>query len=91
VFRYSSDDVDVVVVVSAIRHSTALHLLQAGVDLTVIAMWLGHESPATTHRYIEANLTMKEQTLSKLEGIPAPKQARRWKPDDRLLAFLNTL
>jgi len=88
VFRYSSDDVDVVVV-SAIRHSTALHLLQAGV--TVIAMWLGHESPATTHRYIEANLTMKEQTLSKLEGIPAPKQARRWKPDDRLLAFLNTL
>ena len=87
-FRYSSDDVDVVVV-SAIRHSTALHLLQAGV--TVIAMWLSHESPATTHRYIEANLTMKEQTLSKLEGIPAPKQARRWKPDDRLLAFLNTL
>jgi site-specific recombinase XerD len=72
-----------------IRHSTALHLLQAGVDLTVIAMWLGHESPATTHRYIEANLEMKERALSKLEGIP-PK-TRRWKPDDRLLAFLDTL
>jgi len=72
-----------------IRHSTALHLLQAGVDLTVIAMWLGHESPATTHRYIEANLTMKEQTLNKLEGISA--KGRRWKADDRLLAFLATL
>jgi integrase/recombinase XerD len=72
-----------------IRHSTALHLLQAGVDMTVIAMWLGHESPATTHLYIEANLAMKEQTLSKLQEIPAPR--RRWKPSDRLLAFLETL
>jgi integrase/recombinase XerD len=72
-----------------IRHSTALHLLQAGVDMTVIAMWLGHESPATTHLYIEANLAMKEQTLSKLQEIPAPR--RRWKPSDRLLAFLDAL
>ena len=72
-----------------IRHSTALHLLQAGVDITVIAMWLGHESPATTHLYIEANLAMKERTLSRLREIPAPR--RRWKPSDRLLAFLDAL
>jgi integrase/recombinase XerD len=37
-----------------LRHTTAMHLLQAGVDLTVIALWLGHESPTTTHRYVEA-------------------------------------
>jgi site-specific recombinase XerD len=42
-----------------IRHTTAMHLLQAGVDISVIALWLGHESPVTTHHYIEADLTMK--------------------------------
>lgn len=44
-----------------LRHTTAMHLLQAGVDITVIALWLGHESPVTTHGYIEADLTMKEK------------------------------
>lgn len=42
-----------------IRHTTAMHLLQSGVDITVIALWLGHEDPATTHLYVEADLTMK--------------------------------
>jgi integrase/recombinase XerD len=44
----------------SIRHSTAMHLLQSGVDLAVIALWLGHEDPATTHMYVEADLAMKE-------------------------------
>ncbi len=44
-----------------IRHTTAMHLLQAGVDISVIALWLGHESPLTTHHYVEADLAMKER------------------------------
>jgi site-specific recombinase XerD len=61
-----------------IRHSTGTHLLQSGVDLSVIALWLGHESPATTHMYVEANLAMKEHALNalyltvKTRGIDRP-------------------
>jgi site-specific recombinase XerD len=73
----------------AVRHTTAMHLLQSGVDISVIALWLGHESPATTHQYVEANLAMKEEALSKLEGIPLPRL--RFQPDDALLAFLEQL
>ena len=54
-----------------IRHTTAMHLLQSGVDITVIALWLGHESPATTHMYLEADLSMKERTLNRLQPIGA--------------------
>lgn len=43
-----------------------MHLLQSGVDITVIAFWLGHESPATTHMYLEADLSMKQRTLDRL-------------------------
>ncbi|RRY15656.1 integrase [Brucella anthropi] len=50
-----------------IRHTTAMHLLQSGVDITIIALWLGHEDTATTHMYVEADLTMKEQALMKLQ------------------------
>jgi site-specific recombinase XerD len=46
-----------------LRHTCALHLLQSGVDITVIALWLGHESIQTTHGYIEADLAIKEQAL----------------------------
>ena len=56
-----------------VRHATAMHLLQAGVDLSVVALWLGHESTATTHMYVEADLTMKERALkcpSEPQGIP---------------------
>ena len=58
-----------------IRHTTAMHLLQSGVDITLIALWLGHESPATTHIYVEADLKMKEAAL-KLLTPPALKQVR---------------
>ena len=51
-----------------IRHSTAMHLLQSGVDITVIALWLGHESPVTTHGYIEADMSMKEKAMQSLEA-----------------------
>jgi site-specific recombinase XerD len=72
-----------------LRHTTAMHLLQSGVDITVIALWLGHESPTTTHRYMEADLAMKERALAKLSG-PTVTGAR-FRPSDRLIAFLETL
>ncbi len=71
------------------RHSTAMHLLQSGVDITVIALWLGHESPATTHLYIEADLAMKERALKKLRD-PSTKSTR-YRPSKGLLAFLEGL
>lgn len=46
-----------------IRHTTAMHLLQSGAGITVIALWLCHEDTATTHMYVEADLTVKEQAL----------------------------
>jgi site-specific recombinase XerD len=73
-----------------IRHTTAMHLLQSGVDITVIALWLGHESPATTHLYVEADLSMKERALKKLQE-PSTKEFHRYKPTDKLLEFLDAL
>lgn len=72
-----------------IRHTTAMHLLQAGVDISVIALWLGHESPATTHYYVEADLTMKERALAKLHEPDVKIQ--RYRAPDSLLDFLKTL
>lgn len=71
------------------RHTTAMHLLQSGVDLAVIALWLGHESPTTTHLYVEADLGMKQRALEKLQ--PPKSKGVRYRPDDRLLAFLDGL
>ncbi|WP_337264906.1 MULTISPECIES: tyrosine-type recombinase/integrase [unclassified Serratia (in: enterobacteria)] len=51
-----------------LRHTTAMHLLQSGVSFNLIALWLGHESANTTHRYVEANLQMKEEVLSRLDA-----------------------
>ncbi len=72
-----------------LRHSTAMHLLQSGVDIAVIALWLGHESLATTHQYVEADLAMKERALQKLQ--PPSSQQLRFQASDRLLAFLDSL
>jgi integrase/recombinase XerD len=72
-----------------IRHSTAMHLLQSGVDPAVIALWLGHESVETTHGYVEADLTMMEHAMGKL--APAGSSPRRFRAADDLLAFLATL
>ena len=66
-----------------------MHMLQSGVDITVIAMWLGHEGIGTTHRYIEADLAMKEKALSKLTDLP--KQRRWYQASDKLLDFLESL
>lgn len=72
-----------------IRHTTAMHLLQAGVDISVIALWLGHESPSTTHMYVEADLAMKESALARLQEPDA--QTPRYQAPDALLQFLKTL
>lgn len=72
-----------------LRHTTAMHLLQAGVDITAIALWLGHESPLTTHQYLEADLEMKKKTLNRLSQ-PKGKPAT-FKPREELLAFLDRL
>jgi site-specific recombinase XerD len=72
-----------------LRHTTAMHLLQSGVDLAVIALWLGHEDPATTHLYIEADLAMKEAALRRVQD-PSPRPPR-YRATDPLLAFLDSL
>lgn len=61
-----------------IRHTTAMHLLQSEIAFNVIALWLGHESPNTTHRYVEADLTMKENALARLEEPNT--NMRRYRP-----------
>lgn len=72
-----------------LRHSTAMALLQSGVDIAVIALWLGHESIQTTNEYLHANIALKENALAKLQ--PVGKKFRRFKADDSLLKFLATL
>jgi len=72
-----------------IRHGTAMALLQSGVDIAVIALWLGHESIETTNVYVHANLAMKEKALAKV--APIGTRFRRFRANDRLLAFLESL
>ena len=66
-----------------------MELLQAGVDGAVIALWLGHESVETTQTYLHAHLALKEATLAKLKYEGAKRT--RFRPNDRLLAFLEAL
>ena len=72
-----------------IRHTTAMHLLQSGVDLSVIAMWLGHESTQTTHQYLDADLESKKRALAYLETPRVGKSSRPREND--IVQFLNGL
>jgi site-specific recombinase XerD len=72
-----------------LRHTTAMDLLQEGVDQSVIALWLGHESIETTQIYLDADLALKEKVLNKT--TPPGGTPGRYRPDDRLLAFLKGL
>ena len=77
------------VTVHRLRHTMAMDLLQSGVDRSVIALWLGHESVETTQIYFEATLAIKEQALAKT--TPMKGKPGRFQPGDRLLTFLNGL
>ena len=72
-----------------LRHSTAMELLQHGVDQSVIALWLGHESVETTQIYLHADMRLKEKALSRIAAPEA--NPGRYRPDDQLLAFLEAL
>jgi site-specific recombinase XerD len=72
-----------------IRHTTAMHLLQSGVDLSVIALWLGHEDVSTTHRYLEADIATKERALKRV-AEPETRDLR-YTPRGGLLDFLEGL
>lgn len=72
-----------------LRHSAAMELLQNGVDRTVIAHWLGHESVETTQLYVHANIEMKERAMARTRPVSVPTE--RYQPDDQLLAFPEAL
>jgi integrase/recombinase XerD len=72
-----------------LRHTAAMELLQAGVDRSLIALWLGHESVETTQIYLDADLALKEKVLAKTTPIKAKRE--RYRPDDELLSFLKNL
>lgn len=72
-----------------LRHTNAMGLLHAGVDTTVIALWLGHADVRSTNAYLHADLAIKERALAKVQPIDIPHG--RYRPPDRLLAFLEAL
>jgi len=73
-----------------LRHSAAMELLQAGVDCSVIALWLGHESVQTTQMYLHAHMALKEAALAKVTPV-GTGDSIRFEPGDSLLQFLSTL
>ncbi len=72
-----------------LRHTTAMDLLQEGVEQRALALWLGHESVETTQMYLDANLELKQEVLDKT--TPPTGKPGRYRPDDKLLAFLKGL
>jgi integrase len=72
-----------------LRHTAAMDLLRRGVDLTVIALWLGHESIETTQIYLHADMRLKERALGHAD--PSGATPTRFRPSDDLLAFLQSL
>lgn len=77
------------VTMHVLRHSAAMRLLQAGIDTSVIALWLGHEQIETTQIYLHADLEIKERALAKT--APIETKPGRFRPSDKLLAFLEAL
>ncbi len=73
-----------------IRHTTATHLLHAGVDINTIRAWLGHVSINTTNIYVEVDLEMKAKALACCEVVDK-KSKKRWKDDKNLMNFLDSL
>lgn len=73
----------------ALRHTTAMEMLQAGIDCSIIAMWLGHESIETTQMYLHADLEIKEKAIAKT--APLNTSTNRYRPHDALIAFLKGL
>src|SRR5581483_7017751 len=71
-----------------LRHGAAMALLRRGVDLSVIALWLGHESTETTQIYLHADMQLKEKALARISPLNAV--ATRFRPTDSLLAFLES-
>ena len=72
-----------------LRHSAAMALLHAGVDTSVIALWLGQEDPGSTQAYLHADMTIKENALARVR--PPTTSPGRYRPPDTLLAFLDNL
>ena len=73
------------------RHTTATHLLRAGVDINTIRAWLGHVSIDTTNVYAEVDLETKAQMLAASSFGPSPAPTRRWRDDPSLMQFLRSL
>jgi len=74
-----------------IRHTTAMHLLQSGVDVNVIRSWLGHASITTTNHYVEIDLEMKAQALKTCEVTGDPSIGKRWRSSPEILTWLDSL
>jgi hypothetical protein len=72
-----------------LRHAAAMDLLHQGIDRSVISLWLGHESIETTQMYLDADLELKQRVLDTV--VPPNGKPGRYRPDDKLLAFLNSL
>lgn len=72
-----------------LRHTAAIRLLHAGIDTSVIALWLGHASPTTTQIYLDADLELKQRALDRT--TPPDSKPGRYRPPDNLLSFLRDL
>jgi site-specific recombinase XerD len=72
-----------------LRHTAAMRLLHAGVDITVIALWLGHENINTTQIYLNADLALKQRALDRT--TPPGSPPGRYQPSDQLIAFLEAI
>lgn len=77
------------VTLNTLRHTAAMQLLHAGIETTVIALWLGHERVETTHIYLHADLALNEKALARTK--PPDAKPGRYRPPDTLLAFLEAL